>query len=700
MLNPTELKIAVDIGGTFTDGIAADEATGRIWVGKCLTTPDDPGEGVSSVVAQLLEKVAAAGAAGRVIEVVHGTTLVTNTLIERKGVATGLVATAGTRDTLDIRREIRYDLYDLDLELPEPLVPPEARFELGERLDAKGRPLAGVDEAELTAIAREIKAQGLEAVAVCFLHAHVNGAHEERVRAALAEALPGVSVSISSAVARELREYERMSTTTANAYVQPLVERYMGMLAERMEAAGIDGSIRIMLSSGGFTSAASASETPILLLESGPAAGVLSATNAGLLAKQDYVLAFDMGGTTAKACVAVNGTPDIAHSFEAARVRRFKKGSGLPILIPSIDLIEIGAGGGSLASVDALGLLKVGPQSAGSVPGPVSYGLGGTQPTVTDADLILGYLDPENFLGGEMALDTKLAEKALGDLGKGIGLSAQETAAGIVNIVNENMAAAARVHIAEKGHDPRRFTMVATGGAGPVHAVEVARRLGITTLLCPIAAGAGSCLGLLAAPARADRSWSRPELLSAIDWPEVAGVLDGLYEDARAELADAGANTDALEWELTVEMRYAGQGSTMNVKVPYTKLTPDIAPVLEAGFEEAYRALYGTTVPSAEIQAVTWRLSGSSAVQSRQFVWSSVSEGSAAKEPPMRSIYVPERQRYEDAPVYERYALPAGTVLSGPCLIAERESTLVVSCDARIEILPDLTIKAHLGEKA
>ncbi|MBN9885870.1 hydantoinase/oxoprolinase family protein [Salipiger abyssi] len=698
MSHPIDLKIAVDIGGTFTDGIAEDEATGRIWVGKCLTTPDDPGEGVSSVVAQLLAKVGGGDTAAQVREVVHGTTLVTNTLIERKGVPTALIATAGTRDTLDIRREIRYDLYDLDLELPEPLVPDENRFELTERLDAKGTPLTPIDEAELAALAEELKAHGVEAVAVCLLHGHVNGAHEERVRDALAEALPDMSVSISSGVARELREYERMSTTAANAYVQPLVERYMGMLSQRMADAGISGSLRIMLSSGGFTSAEAAAETPILLLESGPAAGVLSAVNAGLLSEQDYVLAFDMGGTTAKACVAVNGAPDIAHSFEAARVRRFKKGSGLPILIPSIDLIEIGAGGGSLAGVDALGLLKVGPQSAGSVPGPVCYGRGGSRPAVTDADLVLGYLDPGNFLGGEMALRKNLAEEALDELGSGIGLNAQETAAGIVNIVNENMAAAARVHIAEKGHDPRRFTMVATGGAGPVHAVEVARRLGISTLLCPIAAGAGSCLGLLAAPARADRSWSRPGLLDALDWNEVASVLAGLHADAVRELTEAGANPDALGWELTVEMRYAGQGSTMNVRVPYADIGPQLAPVLKDGFEAAYRDLYGTTVPSASIQAVTWRLSGSSSVRAREFVWSAVEEG-AAPAPKTRPIYVPERERYEEVSVYERYALPAGSVLAGPCIIEERESTFVVSCDARVEILPDLTIKAQLGVK-
>lgn len=696
MVNPDEIRIAVDIGGTFTDGIAEDTGNGRIWVGKCLTTPDDPGEAVSSVIEQLLAKIGDGNAAGSVADVVHGTTLVTNTLIERKGVSTGLAVTAGTRDTLDIRREIRYDLYDLEMELPEALVEPANRFDVAERMDAKGGVLTPLGDDALAALTDQVRRSGVEAVAVCLLHGHVDDRHETRIREALKETLPEVSVSISSAVARELREYERMSTTAANAYVQPLVERYMRMLAERMQHAGIAGSLRIMLSSGGFTSAEAAAETPILLLESGPAAGVLSAVNSGLLSGEDYVLAFDMGGTTAKACVAIDGAPDIAHSFEAARVKRFRKGSGLPILIPSIDLIEIGAGGGSLASVDALGLLKVGPQSAGSVPGPVCYGGGGTQPTVTDADLMLGYLDPNNFLGGEMSLRKDLAEAALADLGGPIGLDAQKAAAGIVSIVNENMAAAARVHIAEKGHDPRRFTMVATGGAGPVHAVEVARRLGIRTLLCPIAAGAGSCLGLLAAPARADRSWSRLSLLDDMDWDEARRMLGRLRGEAERELADAGADPAVLSWELTVEMRYAGQGSTMNVRMPYAEAGPEMAPALLEGFETSYRDLYGTTVPGAPVQIVTWRISGSSSVQSRQFVWSD--SGNAAKaEPRRRAIYVPERDRFEDVPIHERYSLPAGSVLSGPCIVEERESTFVVSCDARIEILPDLTIRAQLG---
>ncbi|MBJ3775646.1 hydantoinase/oxoprolinase family protein [Acuticoccus mangrovi] len=692
------MRIAVDIGGTFTDGIAEESGTGRIWVGKCLTTPADPGEGVSEVIAQLLDKMAADGE--RVEEVVHGTTLVTNTLIERRGAPTGLVVTKGTRDTLDIAREVRYDLYDLRLELPEPLVPGEARAEVGARMDRTGAEITPLDEAMVEAVADAIGAMGVSAVAVCLLHAYVNEAHEEALGKALAARFPDLAISLSSRVAREIREYERMSTTSANAYVQPLVRDYLNALGERIGGAGIAGLLRIMLSSGGFTSAEAAADTPILLLESGPAAGVISALNTGIEAGFDTILAFDMGGTTAKACVATGGAPDIAHTFEAARVKRFKKGSGLPILIPSIDLIEIGAGGGSIATIDALGLLKVGPRSAGSVPGPAAYGRGGEEATVTDADLVLGYLDANSFLGGEMSLRTDLAEAALGRLGARLGLSVTEVAAGIADIVNENMAAAARVHIAEKGLDPRAFTMVATGGAGPVHAVEVARRLRVRRLLCPIAAGAGSCLGLLAAPPRVDRAWSKPTLLEALDWDEVTAMLSGLRVDAETELTSASADLGAIAWSVLIEMRYAGQGSVISITLPYDEIASRPVAAMRESFEAAYRDLYGNTVPNARIEVVTWRLTGQSGVESRRFSWAEGRGGGAATPKAHREVYLPAERRFASAPVYDRYALPPGTRLDGPVILEERESTLVVPLTAAVEILPDLAVCVDFGEPA
>ena len=692
------LRIAVDIGGTFTDGVAEEQATGRIWVGKCLTTPSDPGAGVSNVVAQLLAKIGGEGSAANVAEFVHGTTLVTNTLIERKGADTALVTTKGCADVLDIRRELRYDLYDLALELPEAIVPAHRRVELDERLEWQGEVLKPVDEDELQGVVESLRSMDVEAIAVCFLHGYVNDVHERHVAAALARALPGKSISISSRVAREIREYERMSTVVANAYVQPIVARYLSLLETRIRDSGIGGPLRIMLSSGGFTSPKAAAEAPIHLLESGPAAGVLSAVNAAMQADIDHVLAFDMGGTTAKACVAIDGIPDIDHAFEAARVKRFKRGSGLPILIPSIDLIEIGAGGGSIASVDALGLLKVGPQSAGSVPGPACYDLGGVDATVTDADLVLGYIDADSFLGGEMTLRKDLAEQAIARLGERLGLDMVETAWGIVNIVNENMAAAARVHIAEKGLDPRAFTMIATGGAGPVHVAEVGRKLGVKRILCAIAAGAGSCLGLLAAPARVDRAWSKPQLLSELDWGNASEVIAGLYAEAGDELRTSDVDLAALEWTLLLEMRYAGQGATVGVTLPYGAIDQGLEAKCRELFEAAYTKLYGSTIPDGRIQVVTWRLTGKARTATRRFTWAEMRGQGEGASPRRRKIFLPIEQAYGMADVYERYALPPGSVLKAPLILEERESTLAIPFPATVTVLEDLTISVEIGE--
>ena len=690
------LRVAVDIGGTFTDGVIEDEATGTIWIDKVLTTPDDPGEGVSNVVSQLLatlERQGIARADRGVVEIVHGTTLVTNTLIERRGARTGLVMTDGTLDTLDIAREVRYDLYDLGLVLPEPLVPSDLRVGVGARHVADGSEYAPLDDAMLARLDAHVGAHDLESLAVCLLHAYANDEHEVTIREHLAQRFPALNVSISSHVAREIREYERCSTVVANAYVAPLVDRYIGALRDRFAELGIDAAIRIMLSSGGFTSTDAAVRTPILLLESGPAAGVLSAANAGAANERHHVLAFDMGGTTAKAGIVVANEPSIVHSFEAARVRRFKKGSGLPILVPSIDLIEIGAGGGSIAQRSALGTLAVGPESAGAVPGPAAYGLGGTQPTVTDANLMLGYIDPSRFLGGDMPLHVDLAAAAMQRLGDELGLSADATARGIVNVVNENMTAAARVHIAEKGFDPRTFSMVATGGAGPLHVVEVARRLRIRQVLCPIAAGAGSCLGLLAAPGRVDRSWPRPSLLEDVDWNEARDVLDALRDDARRELDSAGVASETIAWSLSADLRYEGQGHLVSVAVPDKRIEPGIASEIEALFESAYRTLYGGIVPGARPQIVTWRLTGRSPRPERRFRLARSGDLAASAEPRThRRVFVPDDDGFAMVPVFDRYALPAGAQLEGPLILEERESTLVVALAASVRVLEDLTV--------
>jgi N-methylhydantoinase A len=692
------LRVAVDIGGTFTDGVATLSPAGRIWVGKTPTTPSDPGEAVSTVILDLLQQVTKSmgSSAPQLAEVVHGTTLVTNTLIERKGAKTALITTKGMRDALDIGREWRYDSYDLEIVMPQPLVSPQCRVEVDERLNARGEVMTPLAEAELEQMARALAALDVDSVAVSLLHSYVNDAHEKKIEQRLKAAMPGLAVSVSSDLAREIKEFERTSTTAANAYVKPLVAEYLHELESRIE--NIQGGIplRVMVSSGGFTSAKAGAESPILLLESGPAAGVLSALNTARQNGVHQVLAFDMGGTTAKACVAVGGEAPVAHSFECARVERFKRGSGLPILIPSIELIEIGAGGGSIAYCNRLGLLNIGPESSGSVPGPACYNRGGDDATVTDADLLLGYLSPTNFLGGEMQLNTELAQKAIGRLAENLGMQTTDVAWGIYNMVNENMASAARIHIAENGHDPRDFSMVATGGAGPVHAVEVARKLRIPRVLIPIAAGAGSCLGMLAAPARVDRAWSNPQLLADTDWQQVARSLDKLKQEGEAELASAGANN--VEWRIGADMRYYGQGAEVPVSIPYEKVTgPTGAAILQA-FEEQYQKLYGRLVPNARPQVTTWRLTGRAQTKGHHFEWGDDRVKTTSASRGSRAIYLPLKHAYEKVEVYDRYSVQPGRTLQGPLILEERESTIVVPVKADVTILPDLTTSVTIKE--
>jgi N-methylhydantoinase A len=693
------LRVAVDIGGTFTDGVASIAPSGRIWVAKSPTTPADPGEAVSTVIKDLLRQVndSLGTGAPNLVEVVHGTTLITNTLIERKGAKTALVVTSGMRDVLDIGREWRYDIYDLEIEMPQQLIAAFDRVELDERLDATGAAIIPLGDAEIDRMAAELKALDVDSVAVSLLHSYVNPAHEKKVAERLQAALPGVAVSLSSDLAREIKEFERTSTVAANAYVKPLVATYLRELNARIAEIRSNIPLRVMVSSGGFTSAEAGAESPILLLESGPAAGVISALNTARQNDVDQVLAFDMGGTTAKACVAVDGEPPIAHSFECARVVRFKRGSGFPILIPSIELIEIGAGGGSIAHCNRLGLLNIGPESSGSVPGPACYGRGGTDPTVTDADLLLGYLNPDNFLGGEMKLDIAGADAAMARLAAELGVNPTEAAWGICNIVNENMASAARIHIAENGLDPRDFTMVATGGAGPLHAVEVARKLHIPRVLIPIAAGAGSCLGMLAAPQRVDRAWSNPQLLSDVDWQQVGQNFAALRAEGEVELAAAGAT--AVEWRIGAEMRYHGQGAEIPVSIPYADVSAGTAKVLRDAFEAQYEKLYGRLVPNAAPQVITWRLVGRAPTDGHHFEWGDNRvNAKPATATSTRRIYLPLNGAYAEAKVYDRYSLSAGTQLQGPLILEERESTIVVAVASDVTIRPDLTVSVTIKE--
>ncbi|MEQ8654853.1 MAG: hydantoinase/oxoprolinase family protein [Kiloniellales bacterium] len=684
------LRIAIDIGGTFTDGVLLEPESGRIRLAKSLTTPADPGAGLARVAEDLL-----AAQDGTVGQVVHGTTLITNSLLERKGARTALVTNCGMADALDIGRELRYDTYDLGLTYPQALVARGDRFELAVRMGPDGSEWQAANSEDLEALATSIADSGVLSVAVCLLHAPVSARQEQQVRQALAAKAPDLPVSLSAEVAGEIGEYERMSTTAANSYVRPLVERYLDSLKERLGRLGIAGRLDIMVSNGGFTTAEQAARYPIRLLESGPAGGVISAINCAGAQGAQQVLAFDMGGTTAKACVAVEGRPDITHVFEFAREKRFKKGSGLPAVAPSIDLIEIGAGGGSLARCDALGLLKVGPESAGSEPGPACYGLGGEAATVTDADLLLGYLDPDGFLGGRMRLYPEQARTALARVGAEVGLDALATAWGIHDIVNEAMASAARTHIAEKGLDARGFALVATGGAGPLHAVEVARRLRIRRILCPIASGVGSCLGFLAAPARADRSWSRIEMLQDLDHAFLKARLDQACQEIERELADSGMAADSLQ--AAAELRYRGQGA--NVEVAIDPRRPPNASDLEAAFLEAYAEVFGVTVPGGLPEAVTWRVWGLAGLGLRRY---RLAETAQTKERTARarSIYLPDQGDFASVPEYDRGCLLPGCVLRGPCVICEAESTLVIARPADVRVLDDATIEVLLEEVA
>jgi N-methylhydantoinase A len=672
------VRVGVDIGGTFTDLVLLreDRAAGTV---KTLTTPQDPSVAVAEGVRRLLEGTDP----GSVGEVVHGTTLVPNALIERRGAVTALLTTRGFRDALAIRREHRYDLYDLFLELPEPLVPRRRRWELDERVLADGSADRSLDEAQVRRMARRARREGVEAIAVCLLHAYRNPAHEQRVRELLREELPEAPVSLSSEVVPELGEYVRASTTVANAYVQPLVDRYLARLEERLGELGVGAPLHIMLSTGGLADLHTSRRFPIQLAESGPAAGVLGAA---FFTREDEggtrILAFDMGGTTAKACLVESGHPLIAREHEVARVYRFARESGLPVRAPVVDLIEIGAGGGSIARADRFGLPRVGPDSAGADPGPACYGRGGSAPTVTDADLLLGYLDPDFFLGGEMRLDVERARRAVGEFAAAVGLGLEEAAAGVHRVVNENMAAAARIHAIERGRDVRRFTLVATGGAGPVHAWGVARALGIRRIVLPPAAGVASAFGMLTARPAFDFMRSLPAPLAGVDWDEVWGALATMREEGDRRLRRAGVGPEQTTLELAVDVRHRGQGDSLTVALGGA-LDAAQACRVEEVFQQAYEGLYGRRPPGVPLEVLTWRLRvlGPPPALRPPAV---APPGPSAKG--RRPIWSSELGRFVEAQVVDRYHLRPGEVFSGPAVVEERESTAIVGPGGRAEL--------------
>jgi N-methylhydantoinase A len=669
-------RIAVDIGGTFTDLVLVVD--GRVAAGaKVLTTPGDPSAAVETGITRLLRHVPPRDVA----EVVHGTTLVANALIERTGATTALVCTKGFRDLLTIRRELRYDLYDLFLEMPEPLVPRRLRFEVDERVLANGEVDRALDVHGLQELVRHLDREGVQAVAVCFLHSYRTPDHEDLAARRLRDALPGVAVCTSSDVSPELGEYVRTSTVVANAYVLPLIDRYLEMLEKRLGGLGLSGPLRIMLSTGGggLAGADVARRHPVRLLESGPAAGALSAGFwAGQGGRRD-VLAFDMGGTTAKACLIEDAVPLVARETEAARVYRFTKGSGMPLRVPVIDLIEIGAGGGSIAGVGPFGLPKVGPESTGADPGPACYGQGGTHPTVTDADLLLGYLNPDFFLGGEMRLDVGAAREAIGRLGADLGLGVEEAAGAVHRVVNENMAGAARMHAVERGRDLRRFALVATGGAGPVHAWGVARALGIRTLVFPPSAGMASAFGMLTANPGFEFARSLPAPLVETPWDDVRRALASMVRRGVEQLRESGVRRRDVTAALAADVRHRGQGEAITVELG-PKLGPKPARQVEAAFEEAYVRLYARRPPGVEAEVTTWRVRVSGPAPQLDVAIPRGRATHAAKG--TRRAWFAETGFVETA-VIDRYELRRGAKVAGPAVVEERESTMVVGPGGR-----------------
>ncbi|MDD9876469.1 MAG: hydantoinase/oxoprolinase family protein [Magnetovibrio sp.] len=696
-------SLGIDIGGTFTDVVAYEHATGRQLNRKVLTTHGDPAEAVMTG----LDAVLAAGRleAGQCRRLVHATTLFTNALIERKGALTGLLTTEGFRDALEIGRERKYALYDLAIEKPAPLVPRPLRREVPERTDWAGQVLAGVDVDALIAEARALVEAGAEALAIVFLHAYANDANERAAAGKLRDAFPGLSITASHEVAPEIREYERASTTAANAYVMPLAARYLASLAERAAARGIAAPLHLMLSAGGLTHLDEAKRVPVEMLESGPAAGALAAAFFGRPANgapADDLLAFDMGGTTAKLALIEDGQPRTAYAFEAARARRFAEGSGLPIRISTVELIEIGAGGGSIARLDALGLLKVGPDSAGSEPGPASYGLGGTEPTVTDADFALGYLDPAGFAGGDVAIDAEAGASALAGLARAAGLTPDALAWGIHDIVNENMASAARVHIAERGRDPRSYALLSTGGAGPVHAYGVARKLGVVRIICPPAAGVASALGLLVAPARVDRVTTVGLNLTDGDPAALEAAFAGLEADARNVLAGTGLALDRIEFRRFADGRFVGQGFDLVIGLPpgpYNGADADaVRGRLAGAFEAAYRERFNRTPPDVPIEFINARLSARLPVTGADGGAEDPGAGPDRAGDRTRPAYFPDAGGFVETRVVARADLAAGAQLAGPLIVEDAGSTLVAGPGAGIAVLANGNVVVTMPE--
>ena len=684
-MDNSSYRLGCDIGGTFTDFVLVNDETGEFEINKCLTTPADPSDAVEEGVRGLLEQVP--GFMPRIDEIIHGTTLVINAIIERKGAKTALITTQGFRDVLELGREIRYDAYDIFAEYPEPLVPRSLRREVNERITADGRVIAKLDSQDVNQVLADLLDSGIESLAVCLINSYENPVHEIQIKEIIEKKAPELSLSTSYEVLPQIREYERTCTTATNAYVKPITAQYLAKLSARLESLGFQGKLFIMLSSGGITSVETAREYPVRIIESGPTAAVIASQHYGKMFQIKDMFCFDMGGTTAKSCLIQKGHAGLVSTFEVGRVQRFKKGSGLPIQVPVVDLMEIGAGGGSIARMSKMGLLQVGPESAGADPGPACYKRGGKNPTVTDADLVLGYLDPNYFLGGTMPLDKNASEKAIEEkVAKPLGTRVTEAAFGIHDLINETMAAAAKTHIAEKGGNPNIVTISAFGGAGPVHAYGLAKKIGAPRILVPPLAGVGSALGFFTAPVAFDLTRSHRVALDDADFKEIENLFAALETEGAAILQEADKDQKII-FERTLMMRFVGQGAETDLPIETKPFDQWDKNQIRALFDGAYKKLYGRTYPETPVEFVTFKVRAS--LPERPFRIPSLQNMAASIEDCIkgrRQAFSLVQKDYIPYTVFDRFKLFAGATLRGPAIIEEKESTIIVGEDASASV--------------
>lgn len=666
-------RLGVDIGGTFTDVVL--ETGGASFSTKVLTTYTAPENAIIDGMHQVCAK--AGITPSQIDQIIHGTTLATNALIERRGAKTALITTEGFRDVIEMRTESRFEQYDLNLNLPDPLLPRYMRYTVPGRVDATGAVLKPLTRADIEPVVDQIKAAGYDSVAVGLIHSYLNDSHEKLVRDVLAEKLPDVMVSLSSEVSPQMREYERFNTVVANAYIKPLMKSYLGRLEGRLQVEGVGCNIFLMHSGGGIISIDSAAEFPVRLVESGPAGGAVFAAHIAARYGLDKVLSFDMGGTTAKICLIKNQTPKTSRVFEVARTYRFKKGSGMPISIPVIDMVEIGAGGGSLAHVDAMRQIRVGPESAGSEPGPACYGRGGERPAVTDADLVLGKLDADNFAGGSIVLDASSSKHALTThLGDALDMDAATSAFGLAEVVDENMANAARVHAVENGEDLSDYTMIAFGGAAPLHAGRLCEKLGVERLLVPPGAGVGSAIGFLRAPFSFEANRSVYMTLDAFDPDKITALLGDLKTEATGFVRNCDAQAEILS-EFKVYMRYAGQGWEIPIMLTEAQAMAPDADTFKSRFTEDYVKLFGRAVDGMNIEITVWSVNATTRPETVAPVAQSAI-GSAAPVDSTRTLFDPALAEFMQADVVLRDQMHSGQTANGPAAITEDETTIIV----------------------